>query len=280
MNKIVENVYSEDGSDRFGFGKNWYQFITTHFGPEVIASAKAHFLDFMQRDNLEGLRMIDIGSGSGLHSVAALEAGVTSIHGFDYDPNSVAASRFVHEKIGSPKNWTIEQGSVLDKAYMDGLGTYDLVYSWGVLHHTGDVWTAMEHAGQRVAPGGYLYIALYAADVQINPTADEWLAIKKSYVTGSQWKKWQIELWYIWRFLFGRNPLNWVQAIRRFFVGNGRGMRVMTDIRDWVGGWPMEFVWDKDAIDFYEARGFKLVNIATGEANTEFLFQKLGDQNP
>lgn len=271
---MQNEAFSEDGSPRFAFGKNWYEFITTHFGPEAVASAKKHILTFLQRDSLQGIRMLDIGCGSGLHSIAALEAGSKSVHGLDYDINSVNASRFIYKKVGSPQNWTIEQGSVLDKEYMDRLGTFDLVYSWGVLHHTGDVWKAMEHAGSRVAPNGYLYIALYSADVQISPTAEEWLEIKKKYVQGSNWTKRRIEAWYIWRFMMNSNPLSLPRVIKRFKEDNGRGMRVMTDIRDWVGGWPMEFVWDKDAIEFYEKRGFSLVNIATGEANTEFLFRK------
>ena len=275
QNHISKVTYSEDGTERFGFGKNWYNFIVDQFGDEVISSSRQHFLEFLEKENLDGMSMLDIGCGSGLHSTAAIQSGVKSLLSFDYDSNSVLATKFVHEKAGKPTNWHVEQGSVLDADYMKSLNKFDLVYSWGVLHHTGDVFTAMEHAGDRVAPKGLLYIALYAADVQVNPTAEEWLEIKQSYVNGSILRKRYIELWYIWRFMMGKRITGLFSAIRQFRQKRIRGMDTMTDIRDWVGGWPMEFVWDQDAVDFYEKRGFQLKKIVTGEANTEFLFQKL-----
>ena len=51
-----------------------------------------------------------------------------------------------------------------------------------------------------------------------------------------------------------------------------RGMSLMTDIRDWLGGWPMEFVHDDEAVAFCKKLGFRLENIKTGEACSEFLF--------
>lgn len=55
-------------------------------------------------------------------------------------------------------------------------------------------------------------------------------------------------------------------------------MSLLVDVRDWVGGWPMEFTYDADVIAFVAARGFALENIKTGEANTEFLFRKRPSQ--
>ena len=127
---MVSSMVDEE-RQRFEFGNNWYHFIQKNFGPERVRISKKHLLDFIERDDLKGLTFLDIGCGSGLHSVAALEAGAVSVRGFDYDANSVATSRYVQAQLGNPSNWTVEQGSVLDDTFVKNLGTYDLVYSWG-----------------------------------------------------------------------------------------------------------------------------------------------------
>lgn len=258
---------------RFEFGKNWNEFIRQNFGQDKVEISKRHMLKFMERENLDGLSFLDIGCGSGLHSIAALQSGAAVVHGFDYDANSVAATRFVQEQAGNPKNWTVQQGSVLDDAFAGALPKYDVVYSWGVLHHTGDVWHAIRNAAQCVKPGGTFYIALYSADVQIDPPPEFWLEVKKKYVAAGWMTRRLMDAWYVWRFQLNRNIFRLPEFMRRVRdYKENRGMDVFTDIRDWLGGWPMEFVRDADAISFCEKLGFKLKNIATGEANTEFLF--------
>ena len=258
---------------RFAFGDNWKDFIGSNFSVERIEISKKHMLDFMALRDLSGHDFLDIGCGSGLHSIAALTSGAARVHGFDFDHNSVAASDLVREKMGNPPNWTTEQGSVLDDAFMASLPQFQIVYSWGVLHHTGDVWHAIRNAAGRVAPGGLFYIALYSADVQIDPTPEFWLEVKRKYMAGGSFTRRRMELWYIWRFMIVRRPwrlFTLLYTMRQY--KKKRGMNMMTDIRDWLGGWPMEFVYDNDAIDFVTKLGFELKNIATGEANTEFLF--------
>lgn len=262
-------------TERFGFGDNWQDFVTRRLDRDRIDTARAHLLDFLSRDRLDGLSVLDIGCGSGIHSLAAIEAGAASVHGFDYDPASVAASAEVRKIAGSPANWTIEQGSVLDAAYLAKLPQFDLVYSWGVLHHTGDVWSAIANAISLVKPGGRLYIALYSADVQINPPPEFWLAVKRRYNASGPVGRRLMEAWYIWRFMFHYNPFRLpyiLHQARRHRTK--RGMSMMVDIRDWLGGWPMEFVRDAEAISFCEKRGLALAKLKTGEANTEFLFSR------
>ena len=123
---------------RFEFGKNWLNYIHRNFSEEKAGISRKHMLGVLDRGDLKGITFLDIGCGSGLHSCAALQAGVKTLHSFDYDTNSVAATRYVREKAGNPAHWTVEQGSVLDQDYMNRLPLFDLVYSWGVLHHTGD----------------------------------------------------------------------------------------------------------------------------------------------
>ena len=124
---------------------------------------------------------MDIGCGSGIHSLAALRAGADEIHSFDYDEgNCVAATGMLRRYAGEPQNWTIERGDVLDDAYVRSLGKWNFVYSWGVLHHTGDVWRALANARETVADGGLFYIALYSADVQTDP--DFWAQSSRSTI--------------------------------------------------------------------------------------------------
>jgi len=263
----------KDEAPRFDFGRNWHDFIQKNFGEDRVEISKKHMLNFLGREILDGLDMIDIGCGSGLHSVAALEAGAKSVHGFDYDPNSVEATKFVQKQSGNLPNWTVEQGSVLDDAYMESLPQYDLVYSWGVLHHTGDVWHAVRNAAGRVKPGGLFYIALYSADVQVDPPPEFWLDVKRKYVASGMYMRRYMELWYIWRFQINRKIIRIPKILLyAWSYKQMRGMNFMTDIRDWLGGWPMEFVGDRETVDFVEKMGFKLENMVTGEANTEFLF--------
>jgi 2-polyprenyl-3-methyl-5-hydroxy-6-metoxy-1,4-benzoquinol methylase len=264
---------SQVEEQRFEFGKNWHDFIQKNFDKEKVQISKRHILEFMGRPNLNGLSILDIGCGSGLHSIAMLDAGADRVDGFDYDANSINASKFVQAQVGNPPNWAAEQGSVLDDAYVDKLPLYDMVYSWGVLHHTGEVWHAIKNAASRVKRGGLFYIALYSADVQKNPTPEFWLDVKRKYIASGWFRRRMMDCWYVWRFYMNKNPLKLPEFLQRMReYKKNRGMNIFTDIRDWLGGWPMEFVYDKEAIDFVEKLGFRLDKIATGEANTEFLF--------
>lgn len=220
--------------------------------------------------------MLDIGCGSGLHSYAAFRSGARKISSFDYDPNSVEATRYLWDKAGRPSHWTIQRGDALDEAFMASLGEWNFVYSWGVLHHTGAMWRAVKNAQARVAPGGQFYIALYAKDVQ--PEAEMWLRVKKEYVSKGWLNRRRLEAWYIWNYYIYRDVKRLPEFLDRLSTHKkSRGMSLMTDLRDWLGGWPMEFAGDQETVDLLEGEcGFRLTNALTGEACSEFLFEKTG----
>lgn len=261
---------------RFWFGRNWHEFVKASFSEERVAAASERLLGFVGRRDLAGLDMLDIGCGSGIHSYAALKAGARRIHSFDYDENSVAATRYLWDKAGRPSHWTVERGDALDETYIAGLGSWNFVYSWGVLHHTGAMWKAVRNAQGRVADGGLFYIALYAKDVQ--PEAAMWLRVKQDYVSRGWLNRRRLEVWYIWNHMIDRK----LSRLPTFFERmaehkKNRGMSLMTDIRDWLGGWPMEFAGDQETVDLLEGEcGFRLINATTGEACSEFLFEKTG----
>jgi 2-polyprenyl-6-hydroxyphenyl methylase/3-demethylubiquinone-9 3-methyltransferase len=258
---------------RFEFGRNWQSFVRRKLDDERIGIARDHILSFLKRKDLNGLDFLDIGCGSGIHSAAAKLAGASRIQSFDYDPNSVAATEMVRTRINDPGVWQVRRGDVLDDAFVQSLGKWNFVYSWGVLHHTGDVWRAIDNASKAVADDGIFYIALYSADVE--PTPDFWLRIKREYNQASSWKKERMVWWYVWNYSLNRSLRQIPSFIKRTInYRRSRGMSMFVDIRDWLGGWPMEYTRDADVIAFLEKRGFKLENIKTGEANTEFLFAK------
>lgn len=112
-------------------------------------------------DDLQNRTFLDIGSGSGLFSLAARKLGAR-VHSFDYDPQSVACTRALKQRyFPDSADWVIEEGSALDADYLLRLGQFDIVYSWGVLHHTGAMWQALENVDGNVRQNGKLFIALY-----------------------------------------------------------------------------------------------------------------------
>jgi 2-polyprenyl-6-hydroxyphenyl methylase/3-demethylubiquinone-9 3-methyltransferase len=258
---------------RFGFGKNWSKFIETKFNEERVKSSINVFCEFTGLSDLSGKSFIDVGCGSGLHSVAASRLKAKSIFSFDFDPHAVKITRLLRERELVKDQWQVEQGSILNRDYLQKLAKYDFVYSWGVLHHTGSVWEAIENTSTLVAPKGKMYLALYSLDVQ--PNAEYWLAIKKKYVNSSPMKKRIMEQSYLYTYYYGSSVLKYLSGFFKKEKGRTRGMELMTDVRDWLGGWPMEFVLDSDVVNFVEKLGFKITNIKKGEACTEFLFQNI-----
>jgi 2-polyprenyl-3-methyl-5-hydroxy-6-metoxy-1,4-benzoquinol methylase len=253
---------------RFGFGKNWSKFIETKFNEERVNSSINVFCEFTGLSDLSGKSFIDVGCGSGLHSVAASRLKAKSILSFDFDPNAVKITKFLRERELAKDQWQVEQGSILNKDFLQKLTKYDFVYSWGVLHHTGAVWDAISNTCALVKKDGQMYLALYSLDVQ--PRAEFWLKVKQKYVKAGRLKRLCMEQLYIFTSTV-------IQILKgRFHNGpkRARGMELLTDVRDWLGGWPMEFVYDQEVIDFIEVKGFALTNIVKGEACTEFLFKK------
>ncbi len=268
--------HEQTEATRYEFGRNWARFINQSFSQERVDIAKAHLLAMLGRENLTGIDFLDIGCGSGIHSLAALQAGADKIRSFDYDIDSVETTKTLWERAGKPANWTVERGDALDADYMESLGKWSLVYSWGVLHHTGDVWKALDNAQRTVKEGGTLYIALYSTDVQTDPNF--WLAIKKEYNQAGSAKRRRMEWWYVWVYVMNRNPFLLPRVGYRMLRHRlGRGMSLFADIRDWLGGWPMQFVYDKDVIEKLKQPGFELIDIRTGEACTEFVFKRSKD---
>lgn len=260
--------------ERFEFGDNWQRYLTTYFNEEHLAAAQVKLESMLGVTSLRGSSFLDIGSGSGIHSLAAARLGCAPILSVDLDPKSVQATASLRDTILPEEWWTVKQGSILDEDFVRTLGQWQFVYCWGVLHHTGNVWKGLAHTLELVKPGGILYLALYSADVQINPGPEYWLTLKQRYLRAGPLTRRLMEIAYIIKIELTLSPDSVVRLWRKIRKPDSRGMRYMSDVRDWLGGWPMEFVWDSEVLSFTKERGFELLKMETGEANTEFILQR------
>jgi len=263
---------------RFEFGRNWAAFLSVLDESRIVAAERA-LQQMLRTERLDGRRFLDIGSGSGLSSLAARRLGAR-VHSFDFDPQSVACTAELRRRyFPSDPGWTVERGSALDATYLRSLGQFDVVYSWGVLHHTGRMWEALEHAAIPVAPDGTLFIAIY------NDTGTQsrrWRAIKRLYneLPRSARVPFAVavtlprEMRAFAGALARLRPRDYVRGWTEY--RRLRGMNRWHDILDWVGGYPYEFATPDEIFEFYRERGFTLINLKCGGVGlgcNEFVFQ-------
>lgn len=264
--------------ERFAFGENWRQFLAM-LDDDRVREAKRSLEETLGPTFLAGKRMLDLGCGSGLFSLSGLLLGA-SVHSFDFDPASVECARVLKRRYAGDSPWTIETGSVLDRNYMESLGRFDLVYAWGVLHHTGDMWKAMEHAALPVAPGGQLVVSIYNDQGR---RSARWLKVKRIYNSLPR----ELRTPYVLSVMGPRELRFAVSAAVRLQPGKyvrswtdykqGRGMSRWHDLVDWCGGYPFEVARPEQVFGFYHARGFDLRRLETRGAGlgcNEFVFER------
>ncbi|MBV8818159.1 MAG: class I SAM-dependent methyltransferase [Acidobacteriaceae bacterium] len=262
--------------ERFQFGANWTRFLRT-LDEDRIRRAEDSLKKWLGVDDLHGKRVLDIGSGSGLFSLAFRRLGA-SVYSFDYDPNSVNCTKELKRRFfADDPDWKVEQGSALDADYLRSLGRFDIVYSWGVLHHTGSMWQALENATIPVAEHGRLFVAIYNDQGKYSR---RWTSIKRIYnrspwpVPGALACGVLVHQW--WRrivkdFLLLRPFKTWRE------YGAERGMSPWHDVVDWVGGYPFEVAKPEQIFDFYHSRGFELDRMMTdggGLGCNQFVFTR------
>jgi 2-polyprenyl-6-hydroxyphenyl methylase/3-demethylubiquinone-9 3-methyltransferase len=229
---------------RFGFGRNW-----SEFSKQVVEADVSLAVDGMNKllpasFSASGKSFLDIGSGSGLHSVAASRIGFGPIVATDYDPDSTATTRNNAARFGA--NIAARQDDILN-SNLDG--SFDVVYSWGVLHHTGNMAKAIANAASLVAPGGLFIIAIYYR----TPFCGMWTAIKRTYCQSPAWlQKAMVNLYYA------------LVVAKRFVTGQAmssydeRGMDRYYDVIDWMGGYPYESA-DAGEVEKMVGPGFSLL---------------------
>jgi 2-polyprenyl-3-methyl-5-hydroxy-6-metoxy-1,4-benzoquinol methylase len=253
---------------RFEFGKNWQAFLATITDSSVL-EAENGLRKLFPDQELHDATFLDVGCGSGLSMLAAIRLGAREVQGIDLDPHSVTAT----EQLLAGQNARVLQKSIFDASPRD-IGAFDIVYSWGVLHHTGAMWQALERTCNLVRPGGLLGIALYRK----TPLCPFWTFEKRMYTRAPRVLQTIIRGVYKGTFLAGviskgKSPMAYIRDYR-----SARGMIWHHDVHDWLGGYPYESATAEEVKLHLANHGFKIVRTFETPARTAGLFASHCDE--
>ena len=266
---------------KFAFGDNWFDFAKILTESQVVASERC-LERLLGTRNLSGLTFLDIGSGSGLSSLAALRLGA-HVTSFDCDAQSVVCTQQLRKQFRpNDDEWSIQQGSVLDEEFLHRLGVFDIVYSWGALHHTGAMWSALKNAASMVKPGGILAVAIYRK----TPFCSLWRIEKRIYTAAPSSVQAIVRSAYKSAFFLsllvkGNRPVHYIKNYQAM-----RGMSWSHDVHDWLGGYPYESASPAELKKRAGGLGFRLIRLIEqpggiglfGSGCNEYVFQRGNDE--
>lgn len=252
----------------FDFGSNWEDFSKHRVDRERLELVSESLQSLMGNVSFVGKSFLDVGCGSGLFSLAAYRLGATKVIGIDVNPRCIEISETNRDFLAAGAPIEFQIASALDLEQLKPLGSFDIVYAWGSLHHTGSMWNAVANVSKCVAPGGNLVLAIYKKHI----TSPIWKAVKWIYNQTPRIVQRVMILFfagiiYIAKFLVTRsNPLK-----------KERGMDFWFDVIDWVGGYPYEYATASEVETFMTRSGFQLRRSVPASVPTgcnEFVFKK------
>ena len=259
----------------FRFGKNWRNYLKK-IDTYKIEDAKISLQSMLGINDLTDKIFLDAGCGSGLFSLSAIKLGAKEVVSFDVDKESTECANLLFDEFGPYDNWKILNGSVLDKSWLKSLGKFDIAYSWGVLHLTGNMYLAFENIIYTVKDGGLLFISIYNDQGFLSRI---WIVVKKIYNRSISPIKFLIACGYFSIVVLNRTILGILksQPIKDWYKGSERGMNLWNDTVDWVGGYPFEVASAIEIETFFKQRNFSLVKskLKKGSGCNEFVFRKL-----
>ena len=235
----------------FSFGENWASFSES-LSEQQLEEARESLQQLLGGYSLEGKSFLDIGCGSGVFSIAAAQLGASPVMGIDLDPVSVRTSQENAKRWAADIPITFQEASVLDDATMESLGVFDVVYSWGVLHHTGDMQKAVKNAAERVRPEGLFVIAIYNR----HWSSPLWSVIKRLY-NGLPAVGQRFLVWFFAPIIVAAKAL----ATGKNPFRERRGMDFYHNLIDWLGGYPYEYASIEEMRGMLEALGFHVERV-------------------
>lgn len=261
---------------RFAFGENWRAFALQALNSERVEQGRRDFLELLKGIELKGRSFLDIGFGQGLALFYATEAGA-QVFGVDIDPvneDALEHTRRFFPRCSKPDTRT---ASILDAKLVENLrqrGGFDIVYSWGALHHTGNMWMALDHSLALVRPEGYFVVALYNK----HWTSRLWWFERRFFNSSPPWAR-RVIVTALYPVIYlakwcvtGKNPMK-----------KDRGMDFFYDVIDWLGGYPYEYASAQRVTDYMAARGWVRQRLCAARVPTgcnEYVFRRGSQETP
>lgn len=262
---------------QFDFGQNWAEFSVNAATPERITQARADFANLMKGIELQRRSFLDIGFGQGFSLLSARSLGADVV-GCDINPKCHEVIQRNRLLFADANNGRIplQIGSILDNSTVEALRReqaahgqgFDIVHSWGVLHHTGDMRRAIANAASLVRPGGYFVIAIYNR----HWSSVSWRWIKGFYMQSPAWLQ-RLLVDALYPLIFVAKWLVTGKSPKRM----ERGMEFYHNVVDWVGGYPYEYASTDEIEQLCCSLGFSVVRVIPAIVPTgcnEFIFRK------
>ena len=246
---------SEDRNlkEHFSFGQNWSDYSEIVEERHII-SAEEDLTRLMNSGDFANRKWCDLGCGSGIHAVAAARLGAV-VSAVDIDPQSIATTKRLAKKFGVEGKIVSLNYSVFDLPFNNE--SFDVVYSWGVLHHTGDMWSAITEASRLVSmtEGSQFVVAIYRQ----TRLCRMWKIEKRFYKDASPIVQGTIRRLFVLAYdfsLIARRRTPWSHRRNYFQM---RGMSFKHDVHDWLGGYPYESANARELETMMRKIGFRLV---------------------
>lgn len=238
----------------FQFGRNWRSYAENLSDLEIDDATEA-MGKLLGTDTLADRSFLDIGCGSGIHALAALRLGATRVMALDIDPDSVDTTRRLLARHAPGHVVEIRVASIFGSEGIER-ASYDVVYSWGVLHHTGRMHEALRRSAVLVRPGGTFAFALYRKTW----CCPLWTLEKRWYRDAGERARRLARSTYVnivrlGMLLTGHSYRRYLEQYPR----RNRGMDFMHDVHDWLGGFPYESISAAEVDEFMRALGFEQI---------------------
>jgi len=260
---------------QFDFGKNWEKYLDSGFDKSRLGKAASSMKKLLKLENFSNKIFLDIGCGSGIFSLAALQLGAKQIISIDVDEKAVECCEMLKAASGNPLNWEILKGSLADKKFVSSLPKADIVYCWGVAHHTGKMWPSLDNLPFLLKRNGLLVVAIYNR-MEGFFSSERWARIKRHYNRGNFLTKKTMEYFYL-SYNFLRLVIRFKNPFKVIRNYKARGMAWKTDLIDWLGGYPYEYASTQEVFEFFhDKHKLQMANIKTTNYSgcNQFVFQK------
>jgi 2-polyprenyl-3-methyl-5-hydroxy-6-metoxy-1,4-benzoquinol methylase len=265
------------------FGKNFEKNLLNRFNEENLAASKSFLSHYLDLKDLAGKTFLDAGCGSGVFSIAAYQMGA-DVTAFDIEEDALKNLEILKNRFQVDSNHIKSfYSDILDENNLTSLGQFDLVMCWGVAHHTGNLWQAINNISKCVKLNGLIHLGIYntADNFGFYPdgrfgTSRFWKKVKRFYSNRATWFQNIIDffaflgIFFIYLFSFN-NPIKKLKENER------RGMSWQSDLKDWLIGHPYEYATPEEVFNFMKERGFVLTKLKTnnGLLTNNYVFKKI-----